>query len=154
MCGIFVTTCGIVSCGMKVGTCWIYVPDQGLNPGPLHWECGVLTTEPPRKSHHVIHHLEVPSLQTIRPHFHFALGPASLIASPGLEGQVWLEAQERPQRENGIWRMSQAFLIVMNFGSKGHLFSEGYADTLSDYCPSLGPASASWKYLSHTYITF
>ena len=24
--------------------------DQGWNPGPLHWECGVLTTGPPRPS--------------------------------------------------------------------------------------------------------
>ena len=24
--------------------CKIYFPDQGLNPGPLHWECGVLAT--------------------------------------------------------------------------------------------------------------
>ena len=28
------------------------VPDQGSNPGPLHWECGVLTTGPPGKSLH------------------------------------------------------------------------------------------------------
>ena len=25
-------------------------PDQGLNPCPLHWKCGVLTTGPPGKS--------------------------------------------------------------------------------------------------------
>ena len=25
-------------------------PDKGLNPGPLHWECRVLATEPPGKS--------------------------------------------------------------------------------------------------------
>ena len=25
-------------------------PDQGLNPGPLHWEHGVLDTGPPGKS--------------------------------------------------------------------------------------------------------
>ena len=30
--------------------CGIQLPDQGLNPGPLHWERGVLTTGPPRKS--------------------------------------------------------------------------------------------------------
>ena len=28
----------------------IQFPDQGSNPGPLHWECGVLTTVPPGKS--------------------------------------------------------------------------------------------------------
>ena len=27
--------------------------DQGSNPGPLHWELGVLATEPPRKSLHM-----------------------------------------------------------------------------------------------------
>ena len=26
------------------------VPDQEWNPGSLHWECGVLVTEPPGKS--------------------------------------------------------------------------------------------------------
>ena len=30
--------------------CGIQFPDQGLNPGPLHWERGVLATEPPEKS--------------------------------------------------------------------------------------------------------
>ena len=36
---------GIFSCGMRD-----LFPDQGSNPGPLHWECGVLTTGPPGKS--------------------------------------------------------------------------------------------------------
>ena len=26
------------------------LPDQGLNPYPLHWKCGVLTTGPPGNS--------------------------------------------------------------------------------------------------------
>ena len=26
-------------------------PDQELNPGPLHWEHGLLATEPPGRSH-------------------------------------------------------------------------------------------------------
>ena len=30
--------------------CGIQFPNQGLNLGPLHWECGVLTTAPPGKS--------------------------------------------------------------------------------------------------------
>ena len=29
----------------------LYFTDQGSNPGPLHWEYGVLTTGPSRKSH-------------------------------------------------------------------------------------------------------
>ena len=29
--------------------CQIQFPDQGLNLGPLHWEHGVLATEPPEK---------------------------------------------------------------------------------------------------------
>ena len=28
---------------------WDWLPDQGSNPGPLHWECGVLATGPPGK---------------------------------------------------------------------------------------------------------
>ena len=28
----------------------IEFPDQGSNPGPLHWQLGVLATEPPGKS--------------------------------------------------------------------------------------------------------
>ena len=31
-------------------TCGILFPDQGSNPGPLHWEHGVLATGPPGKS--------------------------------------------------------------------------------------------------------
>ena len=33
-----------------VGACGIQFPDQGANPGPLHWEHGVLATGPPGKS--------------------------------------------------------------------------------------------------------
>ena len=29
---------------LLVVACGIYFPDQGSNPGPLHWECGVSTT--------------------------------------------------------------------------------------------------------------
>ena len=45
---------GLLSCGTLAPQLWhacgIYFPDQGLNPGPLHWEHGVLTTVPPGKS--------------------------------------------------------------------------------------------------------
>ena len=33
-----------------LAACGIQFPDQGLNPGPLHWECRVLVTEPAGKS--------------------------------------------------------------------------------------------------------
>ena len=42
-----------LSCGMQnllVVACGILIPDQGSNPGPLHWERGDLATGPPRKS--------------------------------------------------------------------------------------------------------
>ena len=35
---------------LLVGACGICFPDQGLNPGPWHWELGVLVTEPSGKS--------------------------------------------------------------------------------------------------------
>ena len=41
------------SCGtlaLLVVACGIWFPDKGLNPGPLNWECGVLTTGLPVKS--------------------------------------------------------------------------------------------------------
>ena len=39
-----------VSCGM-----WdLKFPDQGLNPGPLNWDRGVLSTGPPGKSGFVL----------------------------------------------------------------------------------------------------
>ena len=44
-CEIFIVACGIFSCST-----WGLAPDQGSNPGPLHWERGVLTTGPPGKS--------------------------------------------------------------------------------------------------------
>ena len=34
-------------------TCRIYLPDQDLNPDPLHWEHGVLATGPPEKSPYI-----------------------------------------------------------------------------------------------------
>ena len=33
-----------------VAACGIQFPYQGLSPGPLHWECRVLTTGPQTKS--------------------------------------------------------------------------------------------------------
>ena len=35
--------------GSLVAACGIYFPNQGLIPGPLHWECGVLATGLPGK---------------------------------------------------------------------------------------------------------
>ena len=34
---------------LLIVTCGIQFPDQASNPGPLHWECRVLTTGPPGK---------------------------------------------------------------------------------------------------------
>ena len=57
--GIFVVACGsffflffsrgmrTLSCGMHAGSS---SPNQGSNPGPLHWEHEVLPTGPPGKS--------------------------------------------------------------------------------------------------------
>ena len=39
--------------GSLVVAYWIKIPDQGLNPGPLHWKRWILTTGPPGKSHEV-----------------------------------------------------------------------------------------------------
>ena len=36
--------------GSLVAACGIYFPNQGSNPGPLHWEHRVLATGPPGKS--------------------------------------------------------------------------------------------------------
>ena len=36
--------------GSLVAACEIYFPEQGSNPGLLHWEPGVLTTGPQGKS--------------------------------------------------------------------------------------------------------
>ena len=36
--------------GLLLGPCGIEFPDQGSNPGPLHWECAVLITGLPGKS--------------------------------------------------------------------------------------------------------
>ena len=53
---------GLLSCSRQAPQLWhvnsqlqhvcgIQFPDQGSNPGPLHQECGVLSTVPPGKSH-------------------------------------------------------------------------------------------------------
>ena len=47
---VLVMACNIFfSCSM-----WDLVPWPGSNPGPLHWELGVLATEPPGKSGELI----------------------------------------------------------------------------------------------------
>ena len=41
----------VVACELSVAACtWDLVPRPGIEPGPLHWERGVLTTVPPGKS--------------------------------------------------------------------------------------------------------
>ena len=35
---------------LGLAACGIQFPEQGMNPGPMHWECGVLATGPPGKS--------------------------------------------------------------------------------------------------------
>ena len=37
----------IAACRLLVKACGIWLPDQGSNPGPLHWELGFLPTGPP-----------------------------------------------------------------------------------------------------------
>ena len=48
---------GIFSCGMWALSCsmWDLVPWPGVEPRPLHWECGVLATGPPGKSLSVLY---------------------------------------------------------------------------------------------------
>ena len=41
----------VVACKLLAVACGIYFSDQGSNSGPLHWECRVLATGPPGKSH-------------------------------------------------------------------------------------------------------
>ena len=59
--GSLVDACGLLSCSLPAPQLWhvnsqlqhacgIQFPDQGSNPGPLHWEHGLLTTAPPGKS--------------------------------------------------------------------------------------------------------
>ena len=40
----------VVVCKPSVAACGIQFPDQGLDLGPLHWECGVIAIGPPEKS--------------------------------------------------------------------------------------------------------
>ena len=53
-CRLFSGSMRTLSCGMWTSqlqhVCRIQFPDQGSNPGPLHWEHGVLPTGPPGKS--------------------------------------------------------------------------------------------------------
>ena len=44
----------IWQCQVLVIACGIYFPDQGSNPGPLHWEHGALAVRPPGQSLHYL----------------------------------------------------------------------------------------------------
>ena len=37
----------VAACELLIEPCRLYFSDQGVNPGPLYWECGVLATGPP-----------------------------------------------------------------------------------------------------------
>ena len=47
VCIVYVYIC--IGCAVLVEACGIEFPNQGLNPGHLHWEHRVLTTGPPGK---------------------------------------------------------------------------------------------------------
>ena len=62
--GSLVAAPGLLSCSSPAPQLWhsisqlwhacgIQFPDQGLNPGHPHWECGVLSTAPPGKSQNI-----------------------------------------------------------------------------------------------------
>ena len=70
---LFIWLCWVllVACSVSVAACGILFPDQGSNPGPLHWELWVLSTGPPGKSPVHVHlyvvytelfHQEIPHL--------------------------------------------------------------------------------------------
>ena len=40
----------LVACELLVAACGIYLPGQGSNSAPLHWECGVSASGPSGKS--------------------------------------------------------------------------------------------------------
>ena len=40
-----------MACELSAVACVIYLPDQGLNLGPLRWEHGILVSGPLGKSH-------------------------------------------------------------------------------------------------------
>ena len=40
----------VMACELLVSACGIQFPHQGLNPGPLHWQYGVLAKGPPENS--------------------------------------------------------------------------------------------------------
>ena len=52
-CFLLLVSAGVLSlvaaCELLVAACKL-LSDQGWNPGPLHWEQGVLATGPPEKS--------------------------------------------------------------------------------------------------------
>ena len=56
LCWGLVAAHGIFTHGMWTlkSSMWDLVPDRGSNRGPLHWECGVLGTEPAEKSLYAI----------------------------------------------------------------------------------------------------
>jgi hypothetical protein len=50
----------VEACEPLVEACGIWFPDQKSNPGPLHWEHGVLAFGPPGKSqHHIISSIHI-----------------------------------------------------------------------------------------------
>ena len=53
---LFIWLCWVlvVACSVFIAACGVLFPDQGLNPGHLHWELWVLSPGPPGKSPEII----------------------------------------------------------------------------------------------------
>lgn len=47
---LFIWLSWVAACKFLVAACEIYLPDQELNPGSLHWEHRILITKPPGKN--------------------------------------------------------------------------------------------------------
>ena len=71
-----------LSCGVQdlsVATCGIQFPDPGSNPGPLHWERGVLATGPLGKPKtKILRSQDFPDTQWLTLHAPGAEGPGSI----------------------------------------------------------------------------
>ena len=101
--GIFVAACRLLHCGMWTQlqhACGIQFPNQGSNPGPLHWVHGVLPTGPPGKSlHSIIYQLC------------YFISLFSHVKYDDINGRIKLINMVCVKLENSAWHMFDAIHI-------------------------------------------
>ena len=125
------------SCGM-----WDLVPWPGIEPGPLHWEHGVLTTGPPGKSPYTndlkLQHPPISGRWR-------AAGPALVVTTRSLQALLMVAVNTQFLLIITMWNCRVCFTRSLQFQKSANFFAGGVISLLFWGQTFYGPVHL-WKW--------